>query len=123
MLHGCCLSDFGVWHRCGCDLSQLGGASGVLQGVTPLLLDLVDFEEVRCLQAKAIHPVCDRDVGYTNIDRQSGFSVAFSQRGAVVASHVTVLGELLSLPLVVLASFLKLNCENKTMCRHHTNYQ
>jgi amino acid transporter len=106
------------------------GISGCMRGATSCFFGFVGYDEVCCMALEtkdAKHTLPYAVFGtigivtflyalssfaltgmldYRSIDQQSGFSDAFSQRGAIWASDITAVGELLTLPLVVIVSFL-----------------
>ena len=106
------------------------GVSGVFHGATSCFFGFVGYDEVCCMALETKDPVkaLPRAVfgtifivsvlyalssialvgmtPYSQVDPQSGFAMAFYSHGWIVAGDITALGELLSLPLVVVVSFL-----------------
>lgn len=106
------------------------GLPGVLQGATTSFFGYLGYDEVCCVAGEALNPtrnvpraVMATIIGaailyffasmaltgmqpYHLIDENSGFPSAFHYNGAVASSHVAALGELATLPLVVLVSLL-----------------
>lgn len=104
--------------------------SGVLGGSTAFFFGFIGFDEVCCLAAEAKNPhvvlpkavfgtifivtvlTCLAAVAlsgtqpYTDISTESGFADAFNSRGLNWAGQLVSVGEILTLPLVVLVSFL-----------------
>jgi len=106
------------------------GYSGVLRGATSCFFGYIGYDEVCCMAAEAKDPhktlpravfgtiaivtvfYCFASLAlvgmqpYTEVSLDSGFSAAFASRGWRWAEHVVALGEIVTLPLVVLVSFL-----------------
>eukprot|EP01006_Ploeotia_vitrea_P002255 TRINITY_DN10691_c0_g1_i1.p1 TRINITY_DN10691_c0_g1~~TRINITY_DN10691_c0_g1_i1.p1 ORF type:complete len:581 (-),score=12.36 TRINITY_DN10691_c0_g1_i1:144-1886(-) len=106
------------------------GWDGVFRGTTSVFFGYIGFDEVCCLAAEAKNPrrnmplavigvitgVCVLSIlaslslvgmqRYTEIDIDAGFGHAFETNGWKWASQFTQIGELLTLPVVVLVSFL-----------------
>jgi len=106
------------------------GASGILRGATSAFFGYLGYDEVCCLAAEAKDPhvtlpravfgtICTVSVlyalaslalvgmmPYDEISRDSGFSDAFKDRDWYWAQHIVAAGEIVTLPLVVLISFL-----------------
>ena len=106
------------------------GISGILAGATQSFFGFVGFDEVCCLAAEVKDPHRSLPIAvfgtivivtvlsslaslalagadsYTDISPTDGFSDAFSNRGLFWASQIVSIGEIISLPLVVLVSFL-----------------
>jgi APA family basic amino acid/polyamine antiporter len=106
------------------------GFSGILGGSTAFFFGFIGFDEVCCLAAEAKNPqkvlpqavfgtifivtvlTCFAAVAlagtqpYTDTSTESGFADAFNSRGLNWAGQIVSVGELLTLPLVVLVSFL-----------------
>ena len=106
------------------------GISGIMRGATSCFFGYVGYDEVCCLGSETIDPnknipravfitimlvtliYCLASlslvglVPYDQIDKESGFSVAFEQKGLIWAHNITAIGELVTLPLVVIVSFL-----------------
>lgn len=106
------------------------GFGGVLGGSTAFFFGFIGFDEVCCLAAEAKNPhvvlpkavfgtifivtvlTCLAAVAlsgtqpYEDISTESGFADAFNARGLGWAGQIVSVGEILTLPLVVLVSFL-----------------
>ena len=106
------------------------GFSGVLQGATTSFFGYLGYDEVCCVAGEAIDPtknvpkaVMLTIVGaavlyffastaltgmqpFDQIDDNSGFPGAFHYNGATVSAQIAAIGELSTLPLVVLVSLL-----------------
>lgn len=106
------------------------GAGGILRGATSSFFGYLGYDEVACLAAEAKDPqrslpiavggtILGVSVLYVlsalalvgmqdsaSIDPDSGFSQAFGAGGWAWAQHLVAAGELATLPLVVLISFL-----------------
>ena len=106
------------------------GASGVFRGATSAFFGFLGYDEVCCLSGEALHPKEDIPraifgtiacvtvlyvlaslalvgmVPSTHIDEESGFAVAFQDRGWHGACFIVALGEIVTLPLVVVIAFL-----------------
>lgn len=106
------------------------GYSGIVRGATSCFFGYIGYDEVCCMAAEAKDPhrtlplavfgtiaivtvfYCLASLAlvgmqdYTQINLQSGFSMAFKSRGWVWSQHIVAMGEIVTLPLVVLVSFL-----------------
>jgi amino acid transporter len=107
------------------------GAAGVLRGATSSFFGFIGYDEVCVVAGEALHPSRDlpravlgtvlivtivsvlaafalsnMGIPYTDISSASGFPQAFSTRGVEWAAHLTSIGELVSLPIVVLVSLM-----------------
>ena len=106
------------------------GMTGVLQGATTSFFGYLGYDEVCCVAGEALDPtrnvpkaVMMTIVGaavlyffasmaltgmqpYNLIDENSGFPSAFHYNGALISSQIAAIGELTTLPLVVLVSLL-----------------
>ena len=105
-------------------------ARGILKGAAPCFFGYVGYDEVCCLAGEAKDPVRTLPLAvfgtiiivtivyvlssialvgmqnYASISKESGFSEGFRSRGLDWARHTVAIGEILTLPLVVLVSFL-----------------
>ena len=103
---------------------------GVLRGAAPCFFGYVGYDEVCCLAGEATDPVRTLPLAifgtiiivtvvyflssialvgmqnYSDINKESGFSEGFRIRGLDWARHTVAIGEIVTLPLVVLVSFL-----------------
>ncbi len=106
------------------------GSKGIIRGATSAFFGYVGYDEVCCLAGEAMNPhetlpkavlgtiflvtflyifAAIALVGmesYLYISQDSGFSNAFESNGWIWAQHVVAIGELVTLPVVVLVSFL-----------------
>jgi len=106
------------------------GASGILRGATSSFFGYLGYDEVCCVAGEAQHPARDMPravlgtlitvticyvlaafaltgmVHYTEVSPTSGFPAAFSTRNVEWAAHVTALGEVVTLPVVVIISLM-----------------
>lgn len=106
------------------------GFSGIMRGATSAFFGFLGYDEVCCLAAEAQDPqrtlpkavfgtigtvtilYCLASLAlvgmmpYDEIDTDSGFSDAFKDRGHRWAQQLVAIGEIITLPLVVLISFL-----------------
>jgi amino acid transporter len=107
------------------------GAAGVLRGATSSFFGFIGYDEVCVVAGEALHPSRDlpravlgtvlivtivsvmaafalsnMGIPYTDISSASGFPQAFSTRGVEWAAHLTSIGELICLPIVVLVSLM-----------------
>jgi len=108
----------------------LVSARGVLRGAAPCFFGYVGYDEVCCLAGEAKDPEKTLPVAvfstiiivtivyflssitligmqnYNDINSESGFSEGFRVRGLGWARHTVAIGEIITLPLVALVSFL-----------------
>jgi APA family basic amino acid/polyamine antiporter len=108
----------------------LVSARGVLRGTAPCFFGYVGYDEVCCLAGEAKDPEKNLPVAvfstiiivtivyflssitlvgmqnYNDINAESGFSEGFRVRGLSWARHTVAIGEIITLPLVALVSFL-----------------
>lgn len=106
------------------------GWSGTLRGATSSFFAFLGYDEVCCLASEAKHPTRDMPravlwtlgivtvlyvfaalaltgmVPYDQISETSGFPSAFSSRGIEWAAQIAAIGEIVTLPVVVLISLL-----------------
>lgn len=106
------------------------GFSGILRGSTAAFFGYLGYDEVCCLAAEAKDPqntlpkavfgtigtvtvlyslaalALAGMMNYEDIDENSGFSEAFKDRGWKWAQQIVAVGEIVTLPLVVLISFI-----------------
>jgi amino acid transporter len=106
------------------------GVSGVFRGATSAFFGFLGYDEVCCLGGEALYPEKDLPraifgtiacvtvlyvlaslalvgmVPFHQIDEESGFALAFEDRGWHWAQLIVALGEIVTLPLVVVISFL-----------------
>lgn len=106
------------------------GFSGILRGSTAAFFGYLGYDEVCCLAAEAKNPqdtlpkavfgtigtvtvlyslaalALAGMMNYEDIDSNSGFSEAFKDRGWKWAQQIVAVGEIVTLPLVVLISFI-----------------
>jgi len=106
------------------------GFDGIMRGATSAFFGYLGYDEVCCLAAEAKNPhkllpqavmgtifgvtvlyclAAAALVGmqdYDDIDKDSGFSQAFKHNGWEWANQIVAVGEIVTLPLVVLISFL-----------------
>jgi amino acid transporter len=109
--------------------APMGGA-GILRGATSCFFGYVGYDEVCCLAAEAKDPnrtlpravfgtifivtifYCLASLSlvgmqdYREINIDSGFSEAFKSHGWITAQNIVAVGEIVTLPCVVLVSFL-----------------
>jgi APA family basic amino acid/polyamine antiporter len=106
------------------------GVDGVLRGATTSFFGYLGYDEVCVVAGEALHPARDMPravlgtisivtvfyvlsalaltgmVHYSDISPTSGFPEAFATRHVMWASQLTALGELVTLPVVVLVSLM-----------------
>jgi APA family basic amino acid/polyamine antiporter len=106
------------------------GTAGVLRGATSSFFAYLGYDEVCCVAGEAVNPLTDVPTAvmgviatvavlyclaavsltamqpYSLVSETSGFADAFHYRGVQWAAQVAALGEVLTLPLVVLVSLL-----------------
>jgi APA family basic amino acid/polyamine antiporter len=106
------------------------GASGVFRGATSAFFGFLGYDEVCCLGGEAKNPQKDLPraifgtiacvtvlyvlaslalvgmVPFDQIDEESGFAMAFRDRDFSAARIIVTIGEIMTLPLVVVISFL-----------------
>jgi len=105
------------------------GAAGILRGATSSFFGYLGFDEVVCLAGEAKNPsdvpravlwtlsivtivyilasiALSGMLPYQDISGTSGFPQAFDSRGIVWASNLTAFGEIFTLPVVVLITFM-----------------
>jgi amino acid transporter len=106
------------------------GAAGVLRGSAACMFSYIGYDEVCCLAAEAKDPQRNLPIAvvgtilscaaiyclatmalvsmqsYAHVSATNGFSTAFSANGSNAAAAIAVTGELISLPVVVLISFI-----------------
>eukprot|EP01035_Chromulina_nebulosa_P031379 gene31379-41830_t len=110
--------------------SPPAGVTGILRGAAPCFFGYVGYDEVCCLSSEVADQkrtvpravfgtifavtviYCLASVAlvgmhdYRTLDLHSGFAGAFRDRGLAWAADITAIGELITLPVVVLVSFL-----------------
>ncbi|CAM9850621.1 unnamed protein product [Discosporangium mesarthrocarpum] len=106
------------------------GAVGILRGTSSAYFGFVGYDEVCALAGECVHPRRDlpRSIAlvlavvsmtyvlgalaisgmlpYSSIDPDAGFVLGFAERGLQWASQVAAVGELVTLPVVVLVCFM-----------------
>lgn len=106
------------------------GVRGIIRGAASCFFGYVGYDEVCCMAGEAKNPTRDVPLAvlytvatvtvlyvgaslalvgmenYSQIKDNTGFSSAFESRGWIWAQQVVAIGELLTLPIVVLVSFL-----------------
>lgn len=106
------------------------GVTGIMRGATSCFFGFVGYDEVCCMALETKNPQESLPIAvfgtifivsalymlssfalvgmqsYDKIDSQSGFAVAFYDNGYIIPGNITALGELITLPLVVIVSFL-----------------
>ncbi|CAM9806138.1 unnamed protein product [Chrysoparadoxa australica] len=123
------LTAFGLFDSSNLEPFAPYGAPGVLRGAISAYFGYLGFDEVCMLQMESKDPRhvpralilsiavvalvyslaalgLSGMLPYTEIDSGSGFADGFRDRGLEWAYHATVFGEVLTLPLVVLVSFM-----------------